>query len=981
METNTFVARPFYWEYMDRVTDEGKKFTIIAFAQTPEEEVVALYIHDYEPWIEIVLPKEMPSSNAETISNDMMAALRRKLWGEGDKDHRPTRHSVSMRYPNFYYSDQEQIVIEVHFAHLEAARHCQNLLQWPIVTHSYGPIPVFAAATKIDPLTKYHAEVNIRATDWIEFTGTPVTEHHTKCQREYQVSWNNVKQCSDEICNKLGEIHPSFLVFDHEMYAKIKMAFPDEHLSSDVLFMTGLLHFTWSSQLQDYEVQEYLLVLTKLSKEEFGRIKGSKLVRIDGESKVRYEVRKVEDRDVEVLLFKSEMELLNTFESFLDLKNPTGVIGHNSNEFDFKYHKVRKGRQAEPFSNMSRIKNWNQNFKHIEWSSSAYHDQDIWIPDGPGRIYFDTMKMVQRDYKEDSYSLDALCQDYLGIGKHKWSPEMIFLSYTTQDAEMMRTTGEYCMQDVWCTWGLFVHFNFWTSYSGMSNVMGVAIFDLFSQGQSIRTRTQIFRECYVGGYYMHAPADRVFRQIAGGFVFKQNPGLNEWILLFDFAGLYPSIMRKFNISTDTFDKYKLAPDKDCYIMRWKDDHGDWETRFVKETVVKGILPKLLEKLTNSREQSKKLMSICQKAGDTRGAMRHNVEQLAKKTSANSAYGGISMKGGELGLSEAGAAVTAYGRMLVQKMAAWFEKEGWRIVYGDTDSNMVQRIKPLTDEEKMNFKSIGKELVARLNKECFEDPIKVELDGAFRVMLGLARKMYCFISVDDKNPLGINEKLFKSKGAVSARRDTCLMCRKLYARTAVEITKLTSLDVIISEVANEIERLIRGDVSVEELVTIVKLGSHYANANYPLAIYQRHLHSHNMVVKPGSRLPHLYVIREGARYKGEKFEHPDIYEKNKETMKIDRLLYLESQFANKLDSLLHASFPTMIPDEFLSKVAYAVREHPQTPVLMILVSMMQVYQQSPNRPRCVQTNHVCSSFGKLQPEAPEEGNGGPDEAFE
>src|SRR5690606_29238604 len=98
-----------------------------------------------------------------------------------------------------------------------------------------------------------------------------------------------------------------------------------------------------------------------------------------------------------------------------------------------------------------------------------------------GRIYFDTMLLAKRSFvKEDSYGLDAMCQQYMGIGKHNWTAQDIFESFSESDPEKLRKTLVYCLRDVWCTWGLFQHMGYWFSYEGLSDVIGISIFDLFA---------------------------------------------------------------------------------------------------------------------------------------------------------------------------------------------------------------------------------------------------------------------------------------------------------------------------------------------------------------------------------------------------------------------------------------------------------------------------------------------------------------------
>lgn len=1200
------LAKTIAWWCEDFQTEEGKRFKVIIWAQTLEEEVVSIVIEDSLPFIEVKLPEEFNAAVAETLCANIFDALKQRLYNyDPDKDHRPVSYQGSFRLPLFYYSEERHICMQLNFKSMDAARHCQNLLQWPVKTSAFGAVKLTPTATKIPMMVKFRTQSKLLPCQWVRFSGSQLdskTPGDTNCRSEYKVSHRNIKQCSEDECSKLGDINPSFLIFDDEMFSKDALSFPDEHNAQDVVFMEGAIYASWNKHKGEYDIREFLLVLVPLdppkgspwegvavgempknvtngqsvkprppplTKASFGRIKGNKLVRIPNPSKIQYDIVEDEERDVEIMVFNTELDFLAGSEQLQIDLNPTGVIGHNSIEFDHKYKKVRKGRLGEPYQNLSRLRKWIQGWTYIEWSSSAYHDQKIWVPDGPGRIYFDTYKMVQRDYKEDSYNLDVLGEIYLGIGKHKWSPAQIFESYRTQDAGMMRETGVYCMRDVWCTWGLFQHFNFWTSYSGMANVMEVDIFDLFSQGQSVRTRAQTYSTCNQLGHYMLIP-ERQFRSIAGGHVFDQIPGLYEFLLLLDFMGLYPSIMRKFNISPDTDDNGKKRPDEDCYIMEWKDKHGDWSTRFVKEHIRKGILPVQLEHLTDARNLEKKRMADAKKRGDKKAEMIHNVNQNGYKVSSNSKYGAISQKGGTLGHSEAGAAVTAYGRMLVQKMGRWCKENGWEVIYGDsvtgrtpifvrfegregmimtiqnfydfceerriengqikpksfdgkeyvlaknlevwsekgwtkvenvmrhkttkkiyqvmtengyvevtedhsllrddgkeitpkevgvgerlltsypdefrfgfsdedsyslndqrkaadhyarlktlgyearlevkdgrmfvmkgdekstgkvkmvkvledhsfcegtgesdgsagparyvydlttanhhfqagvgdiivhnTDSVMIRKIGGLTDDEKRNFEQIGKDLVKKLNAECFESPIEVQLDGMMRTFVSLSKKMYTKIAIDPADPLRINPQLFSSKGFVTSRRDTCLMCRNLCKKMARDVTAMKPLDEVLVDIANEIERLIYGQVTTEELITILKLGPEYKNANNQMALYQKHLLENGILVKAGDRLPHVYVKRAKSRYKGDTFEYPEIYERNKDTMELDRVSYLKSQFANKIDTYLHACYPDYIPEEFIAKIPGFLELRKGARILEVMFIFMEVHMK-------------------------------------
>jgi len=228
----------------------------------------------------------------------------------------------------------------------------------------------------------------------------------------------------------------------------------------------------------------------------------------------------------------------------------------------------------------------------------------------------------------------------------------------------------------------------------------------------------------------------------------------------------------------------------------------------------------------------------------------------------------------------------------------------------------------------------------MNDECFTYPIMMELDGGFRVMHSIAKKMYCFVSIDPKEPLAINPDLWHSKGLTTSRRDSCLMMRRLYGDVARDITCLRPLEDVLVKIAVEITRLLRGELNHDEMVTIKKLGSGYSNPNYPLAVFMRHLHKMGMTVRPGDRVPYLIIERQDCKHQGELFESPEIV--LRDGLQINRLTYLKSQFANKLDKLLYTANSDMIPTEFIAKIPDLLAYSPNVEILDLMLAMIEVH---------------------------------------
>ena len=92
------------------------------------------------------------------------------------------------------------------------------------------------------------------------------------------------------------------------------------------------------------------------------------------------------------------------------------------------------------------------------------------------------------------------------------------------------------------------------------------------------------------------------REYQGAFVYDPIPGVYRNIIALDFASLYPTTLRQFNISPDTF----ITKDKN------RKPHPN-EIRCVSGAVyrkdVEGMLPKICTSFYNQRKAYKKDMKV------------------------------------------------------------------------------------------------------------------------------------------------------------------------------------------------------------------------------------------------------------------------------------------------------------------------------------------------------------------------------------
>ncbi len=172
--------------------------------------------------------------------------------------------------------------------------------------------------------------------------------------------------------------------------------------------------------------------------------------------------------------------------------------------------------------------------------------------------------------------------------------------------------------------------------------------------------------------------------IQGGYVMQSEPDLYHNVVVLDFKSLYPSIITTFNIDPASFlgEKKKsknviVAPNGAAF----------------KNT--QGILPEIITKLHTAREEAKK--------------EKRELSSYAIKIIMNSFFGVLASPNCRYFSLAMGNAITHFGQFLIKQTAAEIEKQGYRVIYSDTDSVFV-----VTDESEKDALATGAKLEKEIN---------------------------------------------------------------------------------------------------------------------------------------------------------------------------------------------------------------------------------------------------------------------------
>ncbi|EIE75748.1 hypothetical protein RO3G_00452 [Rhizopus delemar RA 99-880] len=112
---------------------------------------------------------------------------------------------------------------------------------------------------------------------------------------------------------------------------------------------------------------------------------------------------------------------------------------------------------------------------------------------------------------------------------------------------------------------------------------------------------------------------------SGGLVLEPKPGLyKKYVLLLDFNSLYPSIIQEYNVCHTTMNLQKIGANETSMDMIAQE--------MLSESQRIGILPKLVRKFVQRRQQVKKAMKDPTISDSQRN--QYDIEQKALKGTAN-----------------------------------------------------------------------------------------------------------------------------------------------------------------------------------------------------------------------------------------------------------------------------------------------------------------------------------------------------------
>lgn len=573
---------------------------------------------------------------------------------------------------------------------------------------------------------------------------------------------------------------------------------------------------------------------------------------------------------------EDEADLLEKFAIYVREQDPDFLVGYFSDGFDLPYIKARADKlKANICMSLD-----NCPPKFTRSGRNGYTGRI------GGIVHIDILNFIRTAYsqymKSETLSLDEVSKEFLGDKKKDFK-----IKHSSElDMNELKKYYEYNLHDSQLVYDLFE--KFWPDMLEFTKTIKEPIFD--------QTRAGLSK--YVESYILHnlerfkeIPEKRPTREmlsgrramgeVEGAFVFEPKPGIYENIAVFDFTSMHTSIIISMNLSKTTLLE-KKPKNKNVYETPEININGEKKKfYFTKDP---GFFPILLREIFELR---KKFKAEYKKNPNPFTYARSN----AFKVLSASVHGYIGFFGARYYSRETSSSILAFVRKFNKDAIEKIQKEGYKVVFGDTDS--VGFVRGNSSKKEI------RELLDKFNKEL-PGIMELELEGFFKRGIWVttragttgAKKKYALI--DENNNL-------KIRGFETVRRDWCKLSRDTQNKILQYVLEDGNEKRALEYVKEVIKKIKERKVDVENLIIKSQLKKPLSEyiAKGPHVIAAQKMKEKNIPISQGNLVQYYIAETEGkSKLVRDKVKLP--VEEGRYEIKY----YLEKQILPAVENIFH-----------------------------------------------------------------------------
>jgi len=491
--------------------------------------------------------------------------------------------------------------------------------------------------------------------------------------------------------------------------------------------------------------------------------------------------------EMDVEFVKNEKEMIEKFMEIVNKSYPDYIVGYFSDGFDMSYIKKRCEKLKIDFKiGLEKVK--------------LRRGRNVSTAMTKGILHIDVSRFIRTimaySLKIDNYDLNSVAKEFVNDEKEEFDASKMGIVWDN-GGKALEKIWKYNLQDSKLVYEIF--FKILPNINELAKIVGQPIHDVSRMSYGQLVEWYLIRKAHENNEIVpNRPSEekigsRMRRSYIGGLVVEPKPGLYDDLVILDFKGLYPSIIVAHNISLGTFVKKGGKETVEIETEKGKKVKYRFKAK-------KGFIPDAIEDLITARDKVKEKLKVKKDAVLL-------ARSYALKTIANASYGYMGFFGARWYSRECAEAIAGYARHYIREVSKKAKKEGFNIIFGDTDSIGIFLEKKTKKNVEKFIGKVNKKLPSMMELEV-EDYYKRGIFVMKRKEEGGAKKKYALIDEDGEIVI---------KGFETVRRDWSYLTKEVQKKVLEIILKEKNISKAKKYVDDVIDDVRRHKVDDEKMV--------------------------------------------------------------------------------------------------------------------------------------------------------------------
>ena len=368
-------------EYHSEGANGDMEYRIRLFGRTDDDKTIYCDVRDFTPYFYVKVKNNWTQAHL----NIFIKELKKRVWPREDEDGLK-KYGFHEAYDYYGFTNYSKFkFIRLEFTKLSSFKSYDRAFKKKFKINYIDRIPfkLKVYESNIIPFIRMMHIQKLGSVGWIQINKSNLKHYKEK---DEPTTCNLNIYCPFVNLEPFNEIKSQkFIIASYDLECtSCDGSFPNPKRPSDKIIQIGL---TLSRYGEDECYAKYVLTLRGCD----------------------------ELPGIVVRSYETEEELLKGFTKLIKETDPDMLTGYNIFGFDFEYMYERaKLLDIEPaFSRLSRIKNQPCEYVESKLASSALGENILKYYKMTGRVVFDLMKVIQRDYRLPSYKLDEVASNFI----------------------------------------------------------------------------------------------------------------------------------------------------------------------------------------------------------------------------------------------------------------------------------------------------------------------------------------------------------------------------------------------------------------------------------------------------------------------------------------------------------------------------------------------------------------------------------------